>query len=234
MNGAEFDAVFRPVRAAGAAEETRERLLQLVRLGVLGAGARLPPERELAERLAVSRMTLREALRALAVAGYVESRRGRYGGTFVAGELPAPRRAERPSAGELDDLLRLRRVVEPGAAELAAARPLSSAARRHLTGTFAEAEAAAPAEYRRRDSRLHLAIAEVTASGALTTAVADVRVRIAWLLDEVPLTRRERSDAEHAAILEAILAGDPAAARAAMAVHVEGTASLLRSLLPGR
>jgi DNA-binding FadR family transcriptional regulator len=221
------------VRTGRAVQETLDRLLQLVRLGVVGAGTRLPPERELSQRLSVSRVTLREALRELAAEGYVESRRGRYGGTFVVRDLPSPRRAERLGAAELDDLLRLRRVVEPGAAELAAARRLSSAARQHLTGAFAEAADAEPADYRRRDSRLHLAIAEVTTSGSLTGVVADVRMRITALLDDIPLTRcnRERSDVQHARILEAILSGDPAAARAAMAEHVESTAVLLRAFV---
>ncbi|WP_410618160.1 FadR/GntR family transcriptional regulator [Amycolatopsis sp. cmx-8-4] len=225
----ELDAVFRPVRAGRAVEETVERLRQLVRLGVVGAGARLPAERELAERLAVSRVTLREALRALASEGYVESRRGRYGGTFVVERLPAPARTGRLDAAGLDDVLRLRHVVETGAAELAAGRRLSSADRRHLVTTFAAADVmAGPADHRRRDARLHLAIAEVTASGSLTAAVADVRMRLAGWLDGIP-PDPERSQAQHMRILDAILAGDPPAARAAMAAHVEATAARLRS-----
>src|ERR1039458_2270165 len=52
-------------------------LLTVIKLGVVGPGARLPPERELAAQLGISRLTLREAIRELARAGYVESRRGR-------------------------------------------------------------------------------------------------------------------------------------------------------------
>src|SRR5437879_13818557 len=88
------EALFRPVRAGNAFEETVERLLQSIRLGVVGAGQRLPAERELAERLGVSRVTLREAIRALADAGYVQSRRGRYGRTFVNETLPEPPTAD--------------------------------------------------------------------------------------------------------------------------------------------
>ena len=51
-------------------------------------GESLPPERELAARLGVSRDTVREAIKSLADAGYLVSRRGRYGGTFLADELP--------------------------------------------------------------------------------------------------------------------------------------------------
>ncbi|WP_245960095.1 FadR/GntR family transcriptional regulator [Prauserella flavalba] len=228
------EALFRPVRAGNAFEETVERLLQAVRLGVVGAGERLPAERELAERLGVSRVTLREAIRALADAGYVESRRGRYGGTFVNEVLPVPPSPTRErDPGALEDTLALRHVLETGAAELAAARSLSPADRRHLTGTLAEACTTSIDDYRRRDSRLHLAIAEVTGSASLTSALADVRMRVNQLLDEIPLLEPnlEHSNAQHEAIVDAILAGDPAAARGAMAEHVEGTASLLRGFL---
>jgi GntR family L-lactate dehydrogenase operon transcriptional regulator len=230
------EALFRPVRAGNAFEETVERLLQAIRLGVVGAGERLPSERELAERLGVSRVTLREAIRALADAGYVESRRGRYGGTFVNESLPGP--PERSPGGKVDavaleDALCLRYVLETGAAEMAAARSLSPADRQHLTGTLAEAASADLDDYRRKDSRLHLAIAEVTASGSLTTAMADARTRVNQLLDRIPLLppNLEHSNAQHEAIVDAILAGDAVAARQAMAEHIEGTASLLRAFL---
>ncbi|MDT8915571.1 GntR family transcriptional regulator [Amycolatopsis sp. PS_44_ISF1] len=229
------EALFRPVRAGNAFEETVERLLQSIRLGVVGAGERLPSERELAERLGVSRVTLREAIRALADAGYVESRRGRYGGTFVTQSLPEPGEGDPGTvdAAAFEDALCLRHVLETGAAEAAAARTLSPADRRHLTATLGETATADLAEYRRRDSRLHLAIAEVTASGSLTTAVADARMRVNLLLDRIPLLEPnlEHSNAQHAAIVDAILAGEPVAARHAMAEHIEGTASLLRAFL---
>src|SRR5580698_10589419 len=67
--GAVDDALFRPVRAGNAFEETVERLLQTIRLGVVGPGERLPAEREMAARLNVSRVTVREAIRALQQAG---------------------------------------------------------------------------------------------------------------------------------------------------------------------
>jgi len=228
------EALFRPVRAGNAFEETVERLLQAIRLGVVGAGERLPSERELAERLGVSRVTLREAIRALADAGYVESRRGRYGGTFVHDTLPGPPEPDgKVDAVGLEDALCLRYVLETGAAEMAAARSLSPADRQHLTGTLAEAASANLDDYRRKDSRLHLAIAEVTASGSLTTAMADARTRVNQLLDRIPLLppNLEHSNAQHEAIVDAILAGDAVAARQAMAEHIEGTASLLRAFL---
>src|SRR5882757_907335 len=75
--------VWRPVRGGNAFEITVSRLAQAIRLGIVQVGERLPPERELAEQLRVSRVTLREAIRALREAGYLQSRRGRTGGTFV-------------------------------------------------------------------------------------------------------------------------------------------------------
>ncbi|MDT4957248.1 MAG: hypothetical protein QOD31_1047, partial [Pseudonocardiales bacterium] len=84
------EALLRPVRLGNAFEDTVGRLLETIRLGVLAPGESLPPERELATRLGVSRDTVREAIKSLSEAGYLESRRGRYGGTFLADELPAP------------------------------------------------------------------------------------------------------------------------------------------------
>jgi DNA-binding GntR family transcriptional regulator len=83
------------------------------------------------------------------------------------------------------------------------------------------------------DSRLHLAIAEVSGSPSLTSAVADVRMRLNALLDAIPLLERNivHSDKQHRAVVEAILAGDPAAARRAMGEHLAGTAALLRAFL---
>jgi DNA-binding FadR family transcriptional regulator len=83
------------------------------------------------------------------------------------------------------------------------------------------------------DSRLHLAIAEVSGSPSLTTAVADVRMRLNDLLDAIPLLERNivHSDEQHQAVVDAILAGDPEAARHAMREHLAGTAALLRAFL---
>ncbi len=228
-------AVFRPVRTRNAFEETVERLLQAIRLGVAAPGERLPAERELAARLGVSRVTLRDAIRVVADAGYVESRRGRYGGTFVAESLPGlPRRD--PSDVDMEDVLTLRRCLETGAAETAASRSLTPDERRHLMVALNDVDAVgtdSAEEYRRRDSRLHLAIAEVTAAPSLTSAVADVRTRVNELLDAIPLlgTNIEHSNVQHRAIVSAILTGDPAAARTAMDEHLDGTAALLRAFL---
>ncbi|MEV6413358.1 FCD domain-containing protein [Kribbella sp. NPDC051718] len=232
------EAVFRPVRAGNPFEETVERLLQAIKLGVVGPGERLPAERDLAARLNVSRETLREAIKALTDSGYVESRRGRYGGTFVNERLPKPRRPSvrqltREQGADVDDALVLRSALETGAAEAAASRELAEAEIDHLRSCLAETSAAKLADYRRMDSRLHLAIAEVSGSPSLTSATADVRMRLNELLDAIPLltVNLEHSNHQHEAIVAAILAGDPAAARQAMQEHLSGTAALLRGFL---
>ena len=90
----ELTTLLGPVRTGNAFEETVERLLTVIKLGVVAPGGRFPAERELAARLGISRLTLREAIRELQEAGYVESRRGRSGGTFVTYVPPAPSEAE--------------------------------------------------------------------------------------------------------------------------------------------
>lgn len=231
-------AAFRPVRGGNAFEETVERLLQAIKLGLVQAGDRLPPERELAGQLRVSRMTLREALADLQRAGYVESRRGRRGGTFVRyvpadGAVPAAGALERARTADLDDVLALRRVLEVGAVELAARRGLTAADAAMLTDRLGDCTAATGSGYRQRDSRLHLALAELSGAPSLAAAVADVRMRLNDLLDAIPLLPRNirHSEEQHAAVVAAVLAGDPDRARSEMADHVDGTAALLRGFL---
>ncbi len=228
--------LLRPVRAGNAFEETVERLLRLINLGIVPPGQRLPAERELALRLGVSRATLREALGALHKAGWVEVRRGRNGGTFVRRDDASAIAAERTalsSPAQVEDVLRCRWALEVGAAEIAASQLLSAAVRRELREHLAAVEAAPPAEYRRCDSRLHLALASATGSERLARCVADSRTEINALLGQIPILEPNlrHSNLQHRAIIDAVLGGDPAAARAAMMDHLDGTAALLRGFL---
>lgn len=221
------DVVFRRVRSGNAFEETVERLLDGIKLGIHD---RLPAERELAARLGVSRVTVRDALRELSAAGYVETRRGRSGGTFVI-RRPAP--PTTIDATTLTDTLTFRRAVETGAAEAAARAALSRGQREALTAALAAAKAADLNEYRQADSRLHLAIADASGSPSLAASVVDARVRMVDLLDAIPMleVNLAHSNDQHARIVAAILAGDPDRAREAMDEHVEGSAALLRGFL---
>jgi DNA-binding FadR family transcriptional regulator len=231
-------SVFRPVQDRNVFEVTVERLAQGIRLGVLPAGDRLPAERDLAERLGVSRVTLREAIKALREAGFVESRRGRAGGTFVvydpAGTEDDPVALARSMGADLQDALDFRRVVEGGASGLAATRTLAASDRAYLRQRLDQATASTEDPDRRlADSRLHLAIAGLSGCQTLAQAVADVQLRLDHLLAAIPVLRRNiaHSDAQHAAVVDAVLAGNPDGAREAMEEHVDATSALLRGFL---
>ena len=229
------EALSRPVRGGNAFEETLARLLQLIRLGIVAPGEALAPERELAARFEVSRDTVRDAIRSLADAGYLESRRGRYGGTFVCDPLPRADgdTAMQTSAAELEDILTLRSVLEVGAARAAAGRALTAAERESLHGRLRELAAADPADYRRLDSRLHLTIAELSGSQSLVSLIAENRMSVNGLLDRIPLLAPNvaHSNQQHEQIVWAVLTGDADRAATAMAEHLEGSQSLLRAFL---
>lgn len=229
------EALSRPVRGGNAFEETLARLLQLIRLGLVGPGEALAPERELAARFEVSRDTVREAIRSLAEAGYLESRRGRYGGTFVCDPLPVAGGDPVPSVtpAELDDILTLRAVLEVGAARAAAARTLTAVERESLGARLRELAAAEPGDYRRLDSRLHLTIAELSGSPSLVSLVADNRMRVNRMLDMIPLLAPNiaHSNEQHELIVWSVLTGDADQAARAMAEHLDGSQSLLRAFL---
>jgi DNA-binding FadR family transcriptional regulator len=277
----DLTAVLRPVREGNAFEETVERLLTVIKLGLVGPGERLPAERELAGQLGISRLTLREAIGELQQAGYVKSRRGRFGGTFITYTPPVPgkgelRRLAREDGARLADALTFRLAVETGAAEVLArmcARlpgppeaagpdrtgnppdptahgstenppdsadpgrtenpPDSESLRATLLARLADVNDASPQDYRRLDTLFHLSIAELTGSSLLAAAATDARMRLNDLLNAIPVLQRNiaHTAGQHAAIVDAILAGDAELARRAVAEHLEGTAALLRGFL---
>ncbi len=228
-------ALFRPVRAGNAFEEAVERILTAVRLRLVAPGERLPAERALAARLNVSRTTLASVLTALRDAGYLEFRRGRSGGTYVADHPDAVARPGEPALPreELADVLAFREVLEVGAAGAAARRPTSNAASAHLLHWLQECQRTDQTTFRQADGRLHLAIAELSGSASLVAAVADVRTRLNTLLDTIPLLppNVEHSHEQHEAIVDAVLSGAQDKAERAMRDHLAGTESLLRAFL---
>lgn len=233
------EAVLRPVRGHHAFEACVEQLGTAIRLGVYPLGSTLPPERELAARLHVSRATLREAMAALRQAGLVETRRGRGGGTVVTlkPRSPSARAAQRvPAATRAAwlDALEFRRVVEPGAAALAASLELTDLRRERLERAHAEvSQAGRPAAHRQADSRFHLTVAALSESPRLVEAVTSVQSALHEMLLAIPVLDANiaHSDRQHAAVVRAVLAGRPDRARKAMEQHCDDTAALLRGLL---
>ncbi|MGN9838616.1 FadR/GntR family transcriptional regulator [Nonomuraea sp. H19] len=231
--------VLRPVRAGNAFEETVERLLQAIKLGVVAPGDKLPPERELAVRLGISRVTLREAIRALSDAGYLDVRRGRYGGAFVIYEPPEPGAGELRQVvaamgmDDLSDALTFRLAVECGAAQVLAMSELTEDKRAVLVRRLSDLNQAPLEDYRRLDTAFHLSIAELTGSTLLATTCADARSRVSDLLNAIPMLQvnLDHAAGQHQAIVDAILSRDPDAARQAVTEHLEGTAALLRAFL---
>jgi GntR family transcriptional repressor for pyruvate dehydrogenase complex len=232
-------AVLRRVRGHHAFESCVEQLGAAIRLGVYPLGTALPPERDLAEMLGVSRATLREAMAALRQAGLVETRRGRGGGTFVTlkPRTPSARAAARVSSEHRRDwldALEFRRIVEPGAAYLAARAEPTGVRREQLEQAHADVVAARrPAEHRQADSRLHLTLASLTGSPRVVEAVTSVQATLHEMLLAIPVldTNIAHSDQQHASLVRAVLGGHADRARAVMEEHCDDTAALLRGLV---
>ncbi|HZQ59708.1 MAG TPA: FadR/GntR family transcriptional regulator [Casimicrobiaceae bacterium] len=205
-----------------------EQIRTLIRSGEFKTGGRLPPERDLARLLGVSRPSVREALIALEVEGLVEVRIG--SGIYVTGvprEAPPPE-GEQPAAGPFE-LLRARYVIESECAALAA-----KSAKKAQVQAIAQAFDSMQAEMQQHSERppvdadrlFHLRIAEATGNGALVAVV-----KMLWDERTGPLYQQLEHHydspelwtaalAEHRAVVHAIAQHDADAARAAMQRHL--------------
>lgn len=233
------EAILRPVRGHHAFEACVEQLATAIRLGVYPLGSTLPPERELAERMAVSRATVREAIVALRSARLVETRRGRGGGTVVTMKPkgPSSRAAGATTVAQRADwldALSFRRIVEPGGAAQAAGAELDTAARARLeSARQAVSAATSRARHRQADSRFHLTVASLSGSARTVEAVTSVQASLHDMLSAIPVlqTNISHSNAQHAALVRAVLSGQPERAHRVMEEHCDDTAALLRGLL---
>lgn len=206
--------------------QVAEQIRMLIEAGELKPGSRLPPERQLAERLSVSRPTVREALIVLEVEGLIQIRMG--SGVYVS---KRPRQAStillnEDSEGPLE-ILQARCLIESGIAEEAArlATPanlaLIDAILERMAHSLDDASAALSC-----DRDFHAAIVDVIGNSALkhfTGLVYASRMspyfkKLASYF-EGPHTWKLALE-EHYAIRDAIAAGDPAAAREAMRRHL--------------
>lgn len=224
--------------AAPLTEAAIERVRELIIRGDLRPGQRLPAEAALSEQLGVSRSGLREAVRALATAGVLEVRRG--DGTYVTSLTPDRLFTGIADAVDLmaDEhllaIMECRRLVEPQATALAAARAdeagLEVVAHHLRCMEDADDEEGLVAH----DEQFHAAVAAASGNGALAAILrgisgATVRARV-WRALTVADSRQRTID-EHAAIYAAVRDGDRERAHAAALLHVANVEAWLRTTL---
>jgi GntR family transcriptional repressor for pyruvate dehydrogenase complex len=211
-----------------AYEVVVRHLRRAIHLGTFPPGAKLPPERELAALLNVSRATLREALRALKGEGYVEIRRGQLGGVFVQDGLASSGGFGRWLAAQRTDVeavFAFRLVVEPLAARRAAVRGGAELVDELTELNACMAETPEIGEFRRADLRFHMRIADAAGAELVRHAVEESRAALFLpfqLLDLEDI--RTRSVPEHGQIIAALHDRDADRAEREMAAHVRGTA----------
>jgi len=241
---AAVEAIFERVQPPTTFEETVERLGTAIKLGLLAPGSKLPPERELADQLDISRSTLRQALTTLVQSGHLVAARGRGGGTFVADEPPLTVRPI-PEPDKQRDALDYRVAIETGAALLAAER--SQPEDRERMREQVEAMAAIGENYeqlvgegfepyRRADIRFHIALAEAAHSHRLVAAMTEVQGQMSELISLIahPEEVLAQSNAQHAQLVDMLEARDAAAAVELVRKHLEGTEHILLGLLPAK
>jgi GntR family transcriptional repressor for pyruvate dehydrogenase complex len=226
-------ALFPPIAHTRTADEVVRQVELLILEGVLRDGDRLPGERELSERLGVSRPILRDALKALEGRGLLVSRHG--GGTYVAdiiGQVFSEPVAALVTRHEraTTDYLEYRRALEGMTAGLAARR--ATEADRLLLSRIVEDMKAAHAagdfdDEMAADVELHNAIGEAAHNIILLHTVRACYRLLSEgifahrrLIYDVP-GARERLLEQHVAIVEAVLSGDAERARQAAEDHID-------------
>ena len=226
-------AVFDPVQAVSTFEETVERLGTAIRLGLLGPGVQLPPERELADQLGISRSTLRQALTALTQSGHLVAVRGRSGGWFVADPLPRAE-AEPVELAAWRELLDYRVAVEVGVAVLAAERASAGDLARLAQHVGSMREVGDFAVFRQADVFFHLGLAEAAGSSRLVAAMTEVQGAMSELIGHIahPPEVLERSNAQHAKLVALLEQRDTGRAARLIREHLHGTESVLAGLMP--
>ena len=206
--------------------------------GALAPGQRLPPEKELSERLGLSRNSLREAVKSLEMIRVLDVRRG--DGTYVTSLEPRLLLEAMSFVVDLHqdssviEIFEVRRVLEPFAAGLAAAT-ITDDELALLTATLTSVDEHTPVEELvSHDLEFHRIIAQASGNAYLASLLdsmssSTIRARIWRGITQDHAT--ERTLMEHAAILDALRAHDAARTTDALAAHVGGVVSWLRSAL---
>jgi len=215
------------MRQASTADRIAQQIADHITAHRLRPGDRLPPERELAGLLGVSRPSLREALRPLQASGQLTVRHG--SGVFVA-EPRASAALRRGLAEEelsLRELYDMREVLELPAAQWSARHrdPERLSAVQAAFDALEQASRADPVDFNQLqalDAAFHLRIVEAAGNRFLSQTLGVLHDILATGMSTTLMIpgRLERSRLEHRRILEAVLAGDAPAARRAAQAHV--------------
>jgi GntR family transcriptional regulator, transcriptional repressor for pyruvate dehydrogenase complex len=205
--------------------EVARRLFDYLLSGEVRPGQRIPSERQLAELLDVNRPAVREAIRAVGFLGLLDVRQG--SGTYFRGpDQDVLFRLFEWSLlfgeGEARDLMEMRADLEIIAAGRAAERRTAHdiAALKELLDRMRDSDAAG---FRDADVAFHAKIAEIASNVVLKDMLASVRTMIrGWVSRNITAARTTKiAYRDHVPIYRAIAAGDPEAARTAMAAHMQ-------------
>ncbi len=216
-------------------EQLVEQLMDYIEVAQLGPGDTLPAERELAERLGVSRATLAQALVALEVLGVIDVQHGTGAVLVYRPNVPSVIRGLREHSSRLPEIVEARSTLEVRLAELAADRRTDQDMRAIDKALEAMAEEVASGERGARgDELFHQAVTAAAHSAVL----GQLMTFIAGMILETRLEslaqpgRPEQSLASHRRIADAIRARDSSAAAAAMSEHIElvSDVALLKNL----
>lgn len=210
-------------------EQVLERLRAYVVDAKLGPGDRLPAERDLAQRLGVSRASVKQAIVVLEVQGFVDVRHG--GGTYLVRASLDPEPVEQlvERRRRLPDVLEAREAMEAKLAELAADRRTDEDLDAMTAALdLMREEIATGAPGIEGDRLFHAAVTAAARSSLLEEFMRIIADQIAESRDESLRQpgRPARSLAQHQRILDAIRAGDPKAAASAMRKHVQTVAKV--------
>lgn len=231
---------FETIRRSSAPAMVAEQLIKKIADGKLAPGSRLPSQRDLARMLGVGRSSVREAINALVVMGYLEPMQGK--GTFIRDVLPvADPGIEKLnaafSASSIFDLMEARELLECRSAALAAERADASQIR-NLKAVMQQV-AATEKEYAiflDADIRFHAAVAESAGNVVLcelTKLVLDKVVVHHKTLKTalLPPAYREVSIRTAARVVEAIDTGDADGASRWMARHLDTIRDELKNII---
>jgi GntR family transcriptional repressor for pyruvate dehydrogenase complex len=222
----ERNQMMAPIDRSGITELVVQHIKELLGNGALRAGSRLPPERELAEMLRISRPSLRTALKALSVMGIIRAKPG--AGTYIADSLPEifnqPMQfmtlIHNTGVGEMFEA---RLIIEAGLAELAAERATAEDLRAMAKEIEGMRRAIGdPEAFLRHDIRFHQAIAHASGNRVMS-GVMDTVAQLLYHIRRQTIARASDFDEAinwHQRIYEAMRRHDPRRAKEAITGHL--------------